>query len=228
MNLSSTQKSEALSSGIENLISQLKQDGVQRGQQEAEAIIAQAKADAEKIVNDAKKEADAYHQKQRNDIETMRASAEEELRSVYRDSLLKMKEYLTLQFTKKIQKLISETTQDKQVLEKMILDVTRMQSKGNAEQIEILLPSAALQLETLQQNPELLTKDAIGKFVSASTAKLLQDGITLFATDNFKGGIKVSMVDSKVEIDISDKALSEALMHYLQPRFQAILEGVVK
>lgn len=57
------QKSEMISLGVENLIKHLRQDGVKKGETEAEQIVTDAKKQAEKELADAKKKADAYFEK---------------------------------------------------------------------------------------------------------------------------------------------------------------------
>lgn len=221
-----------ISSGVENLIEHLRQDGVQKGQAEAERIVAEAKAHADKELADAKKKADSYFDKKQAEIEAMKTAAEEEIRSVYRDSLLKMKEYLSMQFTQKIQGLVAEAASDKDVLSKMVLEVTHKQSaktKGKSvKDLAIVMPNEVIGLQELRKDPDLLTKDELGGFAAAATADLLKDGVTIMASEKFKAGIKVQLVDEKIEIDLSDHALTEMFMEHLQPRFRAILEGAVK
>lgn len=227
-----TQKSEMISSGVENLINHLRQDGVERGEAEATRIIADAHKKAEKELADARKKADAYFEKKEAEIEALRSAAEEDIRSIYRDSLLKMKEYLSEQFTKKIQRLVSDTVLDQDVLTQMVLEVTHKQSlktKGKkGKDLGILFPNHVVGLNALRQDPELLTKDHVGGLVTAATADLLKDGVTFMASEKFKSGIKVQLIDEKIELDISDQALTAMFMEHLQPRFRAILEGVAK
>lgn len=231
MNISS-QKSEMISSGVENLIKHLRKDGVEKGKSEAEAIIADAKEKAEKELADAQKKADAYFAKKQAEIEALKEAAHDDISSVYRDSLLKMKEYLSQQFTKKIQGLITDATVDKELLNQMVLEITHKQAsktkgkKGNA--LGVVFPNKVVGLKELRQDPSLLNQDDLGQFVMAATADLLKDGVTIMSSEKFKAGIKVQLKDEKIELDISDQALTEIFMEHLQPRFRAIVEGAVK
>ena len=40
--------------------------------------------------------------------------------------------------------------------------------------------------------------------------------------------MKVFLKNEQVEIDLSEKAIASMLLEHLQPRFRALLEGVVK
>lgn len=227
-----TQKSEMISSGVENLIKHLREDGVAKGQSEAERIVAEAHQKAEKELADAKKKADAYFAKKEEEANALKAAAEEDIRSIYRDSLLKMKEDLSMRFANKIQSMVSDVAMDKDVLSRMVLEVTHKQSaktKGKSvKDLALVLPNEVVGLQELRKDPELMTKDAIGNVAMAATADLLKDGVTIMASEKFKSGIKVQLVDEKIELDLSDYALTEMFMEHLQPRFRAILEGAVK
>jgi V/A-type H+-transporting ATPase subunit E len=41
------------------------------------------------------------------------------------------------------------------------------------------------------------------------------------------GGIRIVMKDSGVVVDLTDAAVADVILRHLQPRFRAMLEGVV-
>jgi V/A-type H+-transporting ATPase subunit E len=47
-------------------------------------------------------------------------------------------------------------------------------------------------------------------------------------TKDNQGGLKLRLVDREVILDMSDRAIAEAILEHLQPRFRALLEGMVK
>ena len=226
------EKTKPVSSGIQQLINQLRKEGVKKGQAEADKIIANAEAQALKLFESRKAEADAYFEKAQAEASKLKEKAEEELRTVFRDALLKMQEDLVDSFTKKIQRLVAKKTMDEDMLEQMILEAVGKQRKkaklDKAKQVEVLLPDGVIGLDFLRENPERLKKGRLSQIVMAATGDLLRDGVTFSSTKNTNAGIKVFLKKEKVEIDMSDKALAEMLMEHLQPRFRAILEGVVK
>ena len=40
-------------------------------------------------------------------------------------------------------------------------------------------------------------------------------------------GIRVRLLDDDLEIDLTDEAIAELLLEHLQPRFRAVLTGMV-
>lgn len=231
MNLTNP-KTQAVSAGVEDLISRLRDEGVEKGRSEADKILAKAKKEADAILVKARKEADAYYSKRQEEMESYEQALEEDLRNVFRDNLLKMQENLVTQFTQKIQRLISEATAEEDILERMILEIVGKERKSgkvdDAKNIEVLLPETVMGVDYLRQNPERVKEGRLSKFVMEKTAELLRDGVSISTANDIKGGIKVLLKDEKVTIDISEKALGDMVMKHLQPRFRAILEGVVK
>ncbi|MFP4098587.1 MAG: hypothetical protein ACLFP8_01690 [Alphaproteobacteria bacterium] len=224
-------KTQVVAKGVDSLIDRIREEGVNKGKSEADQIIAEAKKQAEAELKKAQKEADAYFIKRKTEIETLENSLGEELRSVFRDNLLKMKEDLVKQFTQKIQRLISETTTDEDFLQRMILEIVGKQRASvkvdDARAVEVLLPDDVVGLDNLRKSPEQVREGSLGQFVMQQTGELLRDGITFSSSKDIKGGIKVFLKDEKVTIDISDKALADMVMTYLQPRFRVLFEGVV-
>ena len=52
--------------------------------------------------------------------------------------------------------------------------------------------------------------------------------MTLYAADDFQGGIRARVRGRDVELDLSDEAIAALIMQHLQPRFRATMEGVIK
>lgn len=226
------EKTQPVSSGMQQLINQLRKEGVEKGDAEAAKIIANAEAKALKLFEKRQAEADAYFEKRQKEANKLKEKAEEELRTVFRDALLKMQEDLVDRFTKKIQRLVAKKTMDEDMLEQMILEAVGKQRKkaklDKSKGIEVLLPEGIIGLDFLRENPERVKEGRLSQIVMAATGDLLRDGVTFSSTKDTTAGIKVFLKKEKVEIDMTEKALSDMLMEHLQPRFRAILEGVVK
>ena len=68
------------------------------------------------------------------------------------------------------------------------------------------------------------------KLVQGTTSVMLKSGIDLKINTEDKGevGIKVRIVGEDIEMDLTEEAISELLMKHLQPRFRALLEGLLQ
>ena len=54
---------------------------------------------------------------------------------------------------------------------------------------------------------------------------MLREGVELIPDAEIKGGARVRLIDDKLEIDLSDRAVSRMIAQRILPRFKAILEG---
>jgi V/A-type H+-transporting ATPase subunit E len=83
-------------------------------------------------------------------------------------------------------------------------------------------------LAELSQNPEELEKGVLTHFVQLVSRDLLREGVKLTVSADNEPGLRVRLEDREVVLDVTDRAVSDAILEHLQPRFRALLEGVVK
>jgi V/A-type H+/Na+-transporting ATPase subunit E len=221
-----------MSNGIDALIERLRLDGVTAGKSEAEEIVQEAKEHAKSIVSKAKSEAQKYIENSRKESAAFQASAEGSLKTAMRDSILEMKSNLMQRFISEMNRLTSTELKSPDVIKQMILEVTRQTSEEagiNAKDtLEVILPSEAKGLDELRQNPEELGQGELTEFVRGITGDMLREGVILKSEDNFSSGIKVHVKEKNLILDLSDEAIAGILLQHLQPRFRAILEGIIK
>jgi len=143
-----------------------------------------------------------------------------------------MKNRMLERFSGDLKRLVSHELQDEDLLKAMILKVAgraRVDSDiDSGRAVEAILPREAVGLEELRENPEELREGALTKFVLGLTGQMLRDGITFSGADDGKSGIRFYMKDSDITLDLTDESVTAVLLQHLQPRFRAILEGIVK
>jgi len=88
------------------------------------------------------------------------------------------------------------------------------------KQIEILISESIL---TGQPNEQL--RDRTKQTILGLSSEMLREGVVLIPSSEIEGGASVRLVKDKLEIDLSDKAISRLLYQRILPRFQSILEG---
>jgi V/A-type H+-transporting ATPase subunit E len=219
------------SSGIEALIERLKQEGVDQGNAEAQKLIATAEARAQEIL--AKAEAEAKHRTDAaaQEADRLRRAGEEALKVAMRDAVLELKEGLATRFAERVRGVIAKLSTDEEVLKKMILAVaSRARAEADideAKEIEIILPRTVVGLDELSRNPQELREGALSQFALAAAADMLRAGVTYARSGDETGGIRVVLKDDGVAVDLTDAAVAGVILGHLQPRFRALLEGVV-
>ena len=221
-----------LSSGVDALIARLREEGVSAGRSEAVRILADAHAQAKRILDKANTEARERQETARRESDAYRDAGEAALKTAMRDTVLDMKATLMQRFSADVKRLVSHQLQDPDVLKQMILEVIgRVRADagvGDETEIEVILPETAVGLEELRGNPEELQKGVPTRFVLGLTGEMLREGVTFSASEDVTAGVRVRMIESDITVDLTEEAVAALLLQHLQPRFRAILEGIVK
>ncbi|MGK7912779.1 MAG: hypothetical protein AB4050_15095 [Synechococcus sp.] len=219
-----------VSAGVQALIDRLKQQGIEAGKSEAELVVSDAQARAKLILEQARQQADEMVAKAQGEVDTLKKSGQEALTIAARDTILGLKSKLTQQFTGEVKRIVGEETQKEELLQRLILEVAgrvREEVTGS-ETTEVLLPQRVVGLEELSRNPEELEEGTLTYFVRLVGRDLLREGVNFRVADDTEGGLRLRLVDSEVVLDLSDSAIAETLLEHLQPRFRALLEGMVR
>jgi V/A-type H+-transporting ATPase subunit E len=122
--------------------------------------------------------------------------------------------------------------QQEDFLIRLILEVAgkvRKQSGlDNEKNVDVLLPTSLVGIEELRKNPLELREGTLSHFIVSVANDVLREGFVLKNDDGLESGIRLYLKDKDVQIDLSDESVASVLLEHLQPRFRAILEGMVK
>ncbi|KAA6186712.1 hypothetical protein F2Q65_04915 [Thiohalocapsa marina] len=221
------------SSGVEALIERLRDEGVQVGRNAAERIEAEAHHEAARILREAETRAKQIRETARQEAEALQKGGEEALRLAMRDTVLRLKADLADRFSDEVRRLIAAKMEQEAFLERLILEVAA-QARAQAgvetgQAVEVALPRALVGPEELRRNPLELREGSLSHFVLSLAGNVLAEGVTFGVSADPNGrGIQLSLVGQEVRIDLTDETVAATLLAHLQPRFRAILEGMVK
>ncbi|XWN31119.1 MAG: V-type ATP synthase subunit E family protein [Devosia sp.] len=219
----------ATSKGVDTLIARLREDGVAAGRAEAEALKAEARQEAAKIIAKAKAEAETHLTDARKTADAYRAAGQEALQIAMRDAVLTMKAGLMAQFEADVKRMVSSTLADPTILRQMIVELVgrARETVTPVEGTEVVLPADIVGVDAIRENPDDIRSGTLTKFVLGLTQDMLAEGVTLHAADDLQGGIRARRADGVIELDLSDEAIASLIMQHLQPRFRAVMEGVI-
>ncbi|MCG8363655.1 MAG: hypothetical protein MJA27_10045 [Pseudanabaenales cyanobacterium] len=219
-----------VATGVEALIARLRDEGVASGRAQAEQIVSEAQSQAESIVKQAQAEADQILAQARTEAENLERAGNQALEVAARDAMLSLKMQLNQRFTGEVRRLVGTAVQKPELLQKLILEVVgRLREEmDNAKDVAVLLPRNVAGLEELSHNPEELEQGVLTHFTRLIGRDLLQEGITFGVAKDNQGGLRIRLRDQEVVLDASDRAIADVLLQHLQPRFRALLEGIVR
>lgn len=217
--------------GVKALIERLRNEGVASGRSEAERIVAEAEQRAATIVAQAEAKARQLVDHAQREADALKAAGENALEVAARDAVLKLRSQLSSRLSDEVRRLMGEATRDHALLKQMILEVAgracRDYNLDAQARLQIVLPEEAVGIEELRRKPEELKEGTLTHFVVALAGEMLRAGVEFTSAPNF-GGIKLRLVDSEVEIDLTDRAIAGIILEHLQPRFRAVMEGIVR
>lgn len=195
---------------LQELIEQIKKDGVDAAQLQAEAIIASAKDEADKIVSDAKLKADKIISDAKIENEKFVKSGEDAIRQAGRNLLISFRESVTAELNAVIDDKVNAVYSSDAIADIIIKVIEEWSAKPEAENLALILNTA--DLEKLE-----------GTLLEALKTKML-GGVTLKANDNFNGGFRIAVNNGSVYYDYSAEAVTNMLSTYLSPKVTALLK----
>jgi len=146
--------------------------------------------------------------------------------------VLTLRQQMVQRFSEDVRRLVSHEMREADVFRRLILTIAGRArdalDEAPDQEIEIVLPRRAPSLQELRQDPRSLRNDDLTRLVLAMTGDMLREGVSFRVSDDSSEGIRVVATQSGLEFDLTDKATAELLLQHLQPRFQALLEGIVK
>lgn len=195
---------------LQELIDQIKKDGVDAAEAEATTIVDCAKAEAEKIIADAKAQAEKILADAKAENERMVKSSDDAIRQSGRNLLITFRESVT----KELNAIVGDAVNavySADSLTKLVTDVVEGWAKNpDAEDITVILNTE--DVKALEEAALASLKDKISK------------GITLKANDNFDGGFRISVNNGAAYYDYSAEAVVDMMSNYLSPKVTKLLK----
>jgi V/A-type H+-transporting ATPase subunit E len=185
--------------GIQALIDRLRHDGIDAGRQDAQQMLAQARAEIDSLRAAAREEADSLMARTRAQIRTEQETAQGALQLAYRDSLLRLKEAFLHDFGERLRRRVQTELADPNVLRQALLAVLRDDPD----------PTDGALFDTLAWD---------------GVARQLREGVTLLPAPGL-AGFRVALQGGHVEVHVTDEAVTELLKSHLMPRVRRQLDG---
>jgi len=227
-----TNTSPKASSGVETLIQRLKTEGVVAGQEKAEAIVTDAQKRAKWIIEEAELEARNIRDKAKKEAEAFKSAGQDALNLAVRDALIKLRDSLLNSFSQEVMRVVGKEMSEQDFLQQIILSLaSTVRGKTAMDQnqkIIFSLPEETIGVDQLRQNPKELEQGALTYYTASIAANLLRKGVSFKLTPDIKSGLSVRLVDDAIIIDFTDEVVTDLLLEHLQPRFRALLQGIVK
>ena len=178
---------------IQDLVSSIKKDGIDSANQEAAAILADARKQADAIVADAKAEADKLRGDARAEIEVFKSSAQLDAQQAKRDAVLAFRQEIQREYEKLLSADVGKAL-DQQALVKLI------QAAVQGEDV------AAYTVEVGQ----------VTDGIRQQLAQELKAGLEIRPSKKVGAGFRLAAKDGSGYFDCSEQEIAEMLMPFFR------------
>ena len=196
---------------LQELTDKIYQEGIAKGNEEAEKIVADAKKEADDIVQKAKKEAEQINADARKSAKEIEESTNSELKLSAKQTLNSLKQDITNLVTSKIvEASVKNSVSDNDFFKKIIeITVQNWTQKEGSSELTVLLNE--------NQEKELMD------YFKNSAKSLLDSGLEIKAGKEIKAGFQVGPKDGSYKVSFTEEDFNNYFKEYLRPRLIELL-----
>lgn len=197
---------------LQELTDRLYKEGLSKGKEEGEAILAEASRKAEEIIAAAKKEADAVLRDARKEAEDFRTKVEGDVKMAATQSIQAVRNDIeNLMVGKLTDSAVNASLADVEFIKEAIKAVAMNFNAQEAVDLEAVLPEAL--------------KGELEPFIKGELAGALKGGITASFSKKVSGGFNIGPKDGSYFISFTDETFRSLISEYLRPATRKILFG---
>lgn len=197
---------------LQELTDKLYKEGLSRGKEEAEEILATAKLEAEKIIENARNKAAIIIENAEKDANDLRLKTESDLRLSSTQTIQTVKKEIeNLIVVKMSDSGVDKNLQDSDFIREIISEIAKKFDASQAEDLEMILSDKI--------------KDNLGSFVRDGLASTAGKSVEVKFSKNIKGGFVIAPKDGSYHISMTDESFRAIISEYLRPATKKILFG---
>lgn len=197
---------------LQELTQKLYNEGLSKGKEEGEAILAKAKTEAENIIKKAREEADGILNQARKEADDYRTKMEGDVKMASVQALQATRASIEgLIRAKAVEAPVKEALQDADYLKQIITAVAQRFSTQESADLALVLPDRL--------------RDELEPFVKGEVARIIGKGIETEFSKKVAGGLRIGPKDGSYFISLTDEAFAALIGEYLRPASKKILFG---
>lgn len=197
---------------LQELTQKLYNEGLSKGREQAEQLIADAQSKATKIIAEAQAEAEKIISQAKKSAEEFAKNTHTEVTLAARQSVAALKQSISSMIVaKSVSGSVAKANLDPAFVKEILLAVAGNWQGANSQKLELTaqLPS--------ERRAEL------DKEFDSSAKSLLDQGLEITYSDSVKSGFRIAPKDGGYYISFTDADFNALLGEYLRPKVSAIL-----
>ncbi len=191
---------------IQELTSKLYTEGVEKGKEEAEKIVAAAREQEQRILREAKAKAAEMLSSAEKESAALKKHTEAELKLYATQTSEALKtEIINLVTDKLTTSQVSAAVSDSAFMQQLILEMVQNWSKNEIVTVEV-------------ENP-----DALESFIASQAKEILDQGLKIEKVNGIKTGFTVSPEDGSYKVKFGEEEFINYFKEFLRPQIQDLL-----
>lgn len=197
---------------LQELTDRLYNEGLSKGREEGEVLLARARKEADEIVSKAKSEAEEIVSSARKSASELKSKAESDIKMASAQSLQATKQDIENLLVKSVvDAKADKALKDPDFIKEIIRSVAGKFSASEGVEISLLLPAS-------------MKKD-LEDWVKGELSKTLSKGVKAEFSKKIAGGFSIGPKDGSWFIDLSDDTFKSLIAEYLRPVTRKLLFG---
>ncbi len=195
---------------LQELTEKIYQEGVEKGNAEAQQIVNDAKSEASQIIEKAKSEADAIIEEAKKKAVETKTNTESELKLSGKQAINALKQQITDMVNGEITKVAVGSAFEKDFT-KQIIDTTlaNWAKSGQNLDLSILLPAK--------------DEKALTEYFNKEAKKYLDKGLSIQFDQSLKEGFQLGPKDGSYKVSFTDEDFVNFFKQHLRPKLVEIL-----
>ncbi len=196
---------------IQALADKLYQDGLGKGKEEGERLLAQAKEQARQIQEEARRKAEEIVEKARKEAEDLKNNTLTEVKITSRQMIATLKQELENKLLDKVVAPgIHSAMEQQEFMQELILKaLSAFKSDGKAPDLRLLLPEA-----------DRARYDA---FLKDLTGSVLKEGLSVSFSGDLQGGFRLEDKQGGYMLSFTEEDFMALFGEYARPRLKQLL-----
>lgn len=203
-----------MESKLQELTSKIYNEGIEKANKEAAAIVENARKEAEAILENAKKEALELKEQSKKESDELYNNVANEVTMSARQSILALKQQITnLVVSRLVHEPVKSAVNDKDFIKKIIETIIKNWDPGSNAGINLAL--------TLPKEDER----TLGNYFERRTNELLKGGLDIQFDNKLSSGFRIGPGDKSFLLSFTDEDFENFFKYYLRPRTTKLLYG---
>ncbi|MDD4157972.1 MAG: hypothetical protein PHH64_00975 [Proteiniphilum sp.] len=191
---------------IQELTSKLYTEGVEKGREEAERIVAEARAKEKQILEEGRAKAEEMLATADKECASLKSHTEAELKLFAAQSSEALKTEITNLVTSRLATMnVQAALSDKVFMQKLIVELVKNWAKG--EKLTIGVPDA----------------EALESYLASNAKQLLDEGLQIESVNGIETGFTLSPEDGSYKVKFGEEEFIAYFREFLRPQIQKLL-----